>query len=621
VLYHYGIALLTSDPDHQNIAGAFRYLRLSAENGSPDGQFAIACMAENAIAPFTSSDLNTAVRYYERCFDLSPISAVCLGWCLQTGRGIPGDFTIAAECFKNAADSNDPDGVNCFGCCLERGDGVDPDIDRAVSHYRRAASLGHSDGLFNLGRCLEYGKGIGRHPLRAAKYFRLSAEKGNAAAQNSFGICLERGIGVHKDLALAAHFYQCAADQGHVDGANNFGFCLEHGRDVAQNFAMAAEYYGIAAERGHSEAKLNRARCMRLLGQWKPPDRSSESVSHPPSPDRLSEIFRPFLQNPGPLDDDGRQLLSSLQRIKIAAPTICPFADPAWVPDKIKGGGSSIVRIALDSESNPIAVKMAKDPAVAEFIHREAAILAALKHPLVLELRAQITGRTPSIVTEFAGNGSLASFLAADDQRRLCGPNRIAKVIAGIALAMRFVHSRGTIHRNLNPENILLDWDWTVRIADFGCSASLDAPPLSHPYSAMDWPSVNSRYLAPERYAGTFRYDGAFSCASDVFAFGLILFEILAGRSAFPESLTRWQIALMVAIEGARPEIPDSVLAPARALIEDCWADNPDDRPTFEDIVDRLAEMQFRVTADVNSAKVAEFVKRIKEWEKQNRKE
>jgi hypothetical protein len=131
----------------------------------------------------------------------------------------------------------------------------------------------------------------------------------------------------------------------------------------------------------------------------------------------------------------------------------------------------------------------------------------------------------------------------------------------------------------------------------------------------VDWPSVDSRYLAPERY------DGAFRCPSDVFAFGLILFEILAGRPAFKESLTRLQIARMVAIEGAPPEIPGSVLAPARAMIEDCWADDPDDPPTFEEIADRLAEMQFRVTSDVNSARMAEFVKRIEGWEKQNGRE
>jgi hypothetical protein len=90
-LYHCGIALLTGNASHRNITGAFCYLKLSAENGSPDGQFAIACMAENGIGPFPFADLNTAVRSYERCCDLSRMGAACLGWCLQTGWGIPID--------------------------------------------------------------------------------------------------------------------------------------------------------------------------------------------------------------------------------------------------------------------------------------------------------------------------------------------------------------------------------------------------------------------------------------------------------------------------------------------------------------------------------------------------
>jgi hypothetical protein len=77
----------------------------------------------------------------------------------------------------------------------------------------------------------------------------------------------------------------------------------------------------------------------------------------------------------------------------------------------------------------------------------------------------------------------------------------------------------------------------------------------------------------------------------------------------------------MVAIEGARPEIPQSVLSAARALIEDCWEADPDDRPTFEEIVDRLAGMEFKVIVDVNSAKVVKFVRRIEEWEQQNVRE
>jgi serine/threonine protein kinase len=187
------------------------------------------------------------------------------------------------------------------------------------------------------------------------------------------------------------------------------------------------------------------------------------------------------------------------------------------------------------------------------------------------------------------------------------GANRIAKITAGIAVAMRFVHSRGVTHRDLKPANILLDWDWTVWIADFGHSTARPSLPQSR--ADCRWPSFDSRYLAPECY------EINFLPASDVFAFGLILFEIVAGRPAFPERLRLHRIAFIVAVEGGRPDIPDEVLPAARELIQECWAADPDDRPTFEGIVNRLEEMQFQVTSHVNSAKVAGFVKRIEDWE------
>jgi hypothetical protein len=88
----------------------------------------------------------------------------------------------------------------------------------------------------------------------------------------------------------------------------------------------------------------------------------------------------------------------------------------------------------------------------------------------------------------------------------------------------------------------------------------------------------------------------------------------LTGRPAFPEDLRAYQILYRV-VDGERPEVPDSVAAGARELIEDCWAHDPDDRPTCAAIVDRLEEMDFKVTAGVSRVKLRAFVKRIEEWE------
>jgi hypothetical protein len=90
--------------------------------------------------------------------------------------------------------------------------------------------------------------------------------------------------------------------------------------------------------------------------------------------------------------------------------------------------------------------------------------------------------------------------------------------------------------------------------------------------------------------------------------------EILTGAPGFPESLTAIQIIFMVDVKDKWPEIPDSVFPEPRTLVENCWATNPDDRTTFEEIVDRLAEMEFKLTTDVNCGKVVLFVRMIESW-------
>jgi TPR repeat protein len=549
----------------------------------------------------TNDNFFTAIRHYEQCSDLSSASSNCFGWRLQIGCSVPIDFTIAAEFFKKAADSNYPDGSNSFGCCLEQGQGVDIDIDWATSYYQRAASRFHSDGMYNFGRCLEYGRGIPQNQIHAAKYYRLAADRDNLTAENSFGICLERGIGVHKDLMLAAQYYQRAAKHGHLDGANNFGFCLEHGRGVQQNIQMASEYYKFASDHGHSEAKLNHKRCLRLLSKWEPPDRSSDAISHPPNPNHLSAIIHDLLKIPGPFND--HRLLNIFQplTIPIKIPLISNSSIVKWILDKLGNGNSSVVKLSFDSKSNLIVVKTSQNSDHAELIQWETIFLKTLKHPLILKLHNH---QNSMIVTEFARNGSLMNHLSSS-QCPLSGANRITKVIVGIALAMRFIHSNSIIHRNLNPENILLEWDWNVWITGFNqSSSSLD--PVCQPLS------IDSRYYAPECY------DCEYVQESDVFSFGTILYEIMTGRSVLSKKLTRFQIAVKVAVTYKRPLIPESVLPFTRQLINQCWEEKPENRPSFEEIVERLKKIKFKVMENVNSAKLAEFVKKIEEFERKN---
>jgi serine/threonine protein kinase len=201
-------------------------------------------------------------------------------------------------------------------------------------------------------------------------------------------------------------------------------------------------------------------------------------------------------------------------------PVISNSSEIEWLPDEIGKGDSSVVKLCLDSKSVLTAVKALWIQDYVDLIQREASILKRLKHPLILKHQRDISDASDhnsSIVIKFSANGSLATHLTSSDCR-LRGANRITKVVVGIALAMRYLHSQDVIHCDLNPDNILLDFDWNVQISDFDHSISPDnpkSPSLVHSNSTAKWPSGNFHHVAPECY------DHCCYPESDVFSFGM----------------------------------------------------------------------------------------------------
>jgi serine/threonine protein kinase len=177
---------------------------------------------------------------------------------------------------------------------------------------------------------------------------------------------------------------------------------------------------------------------------------------------------------------------------------------------------------------------------------------------------------------------------------------------------MRYVHSQGIIHRNLTPDNILLDWDWNVRIANFDCSTFTEKSLILPVGNANEIPRGDAHYLAPECY------DNIDDPANDVFSFGLILYELIVGKPAFSKSATLNSIAGAIVLKNWRPDIPNSVSPETAELIQDCWAPKYRERLCFSGILDRLEEMRFKLIRRVNSSKLTAFVNKIQEWESNN---
>jgi serine/threonine protein kinase len=222
-----------------------------------------------------------------------------------------------------------------------------------------------------------------------------------------------------------------------------------------------------------------------------------------------------------------------------------------------------------------------------------------LKHPHVIQFHnfnPQTNSHPPSIRIDFAWRGPLARHLPLSTDEfpfNQTGANRITKIIVGIVLAMRYLHSKGVVHRDLKPDNILIGWDWDVRIADFGHSLSPNVRQtlsVTHGNGSPGSNSPDCHYLAPECY----NRDDCDYRKCDVFSFGMILFEIVAKRPAFSDNSSPAEIGKAIAVKEFRPPIPDCVAPAVSDLITDCWAQDPNNRPSFEAILDRLKGIDFR---------------------------
>jgi serine/threonine-protein kinase 24/25/MST4 len=197
----------------------------------------------------------------------------------------------------------------------------------------------------------------------------------------------------------------------------------------------------------------------------------------------------------------------------------------------------------------------------------------------------------------FPGQGSERILLAHE--------TRTATIVAGIVLAMRYIHSRGFIHRDLKPAGILLDANGRIRIADFGTSiiASTDRTNTPHVGTAL--------YTAPECHEKS-----GYDWRADRYAFALILYEILTGEHAFSPNLSPIGLMLKV-IRRDRPDIPGTILPPVRDLITRCLATEPDQRPSLAEIFDVLASMDFTISPKVDTPTVRLFVDNVIEEEKE----
>eukprot|EP00741_Cyanophora_paradoxa_P023728 tig00021616_g22919.t1 len=206
---------------------------------------------------------------------------------------------------------------------------------------------------------------------------------------------------------------------------------------------------------------------------------------------------------------------------------------------------------------------------------KEVGVLASLRHPQIILFMAACT-RPPdlAIVTEFCGRGSLWDVIhsAAPLDFKM-----IVKISTEIARGMLYLHSSGLIHRDLKSANILLDDNWSIKISDFGLTRL-----RAHMDTVLTGQSGTYQWMAPE-VLNNQRY----SEKADVFSFGIVLYELITRKLPY-EGLDGMQAALGVLHRGLRPDIPPSTSPVLAKLMRSCWAQDPRERPAFEQILQTL---------------------------------
>jgi serine/threonine protein kinase len=240
--------------------------------------------------------------------------------------------------------------------------------------------------------------------------------------------------------------------------------------------------------------------------------------------------------------------------------------------EQIATTGMSEVWRAHDLElDRPVALKLlgVGSQADPERFQREAQAAAGLSHPNICRLfdYGETDGRR-YIVFELLGGGSLEERLRAGQPL----PDDEAARIAGeLASALAYAHSRGVVHRDVKPTNVLFDEDGNAKLADFGIARITGEPTLTEAGTVLG----TAAYISPEQASGE-----PTGPASDVYAFGVILFRMLTGQLPFVSD-SALELAAMhasrepPAIASLRVDAPPELERVAmRAL-----AKRPDDRP------------------------------------------
>jgi len=247
-------------------------------------------------------------------------------------------------------------------------------------------------------------------------------------------------------------------------------------------------------------------------------------------------------------------------------------------------GGMGEVYRARDSKlCRSVAIKVlpsdvARDPEKLDRFQREAKVLASLNHPNIASIYGFEDSDKPGLVMELVEGPILADRITA-------GPLPIEeslKIAKAISDALEYAHEHGIVHRDVKPANIKVSDDGTVKLLDFGLAKAIESLSLKNDVASS--PTITqvtkagvilgtAAYMSPEQAKGR-----QIDRRLDIWAFGCVLFEMLAGKMVFSGENATDTLAEIMKSEPNWSRLPPTTPMPIRALLQRCLTKDPRQR-------------------------------------------
>jgi TonB family protein len=232
-----------------------------------------------------------------------------------------------------------------------------------------------------------------------------------------------------------------------------------------------------------------------------------------------------------------------------------------------------------------VAIKVCSshDKKIRQRFFREAQIAAGLQHPNVVTIHdLGIQDGLPYLVQEYLEGEDLDRLIARGEKPSLA---RSLDILAQVAQGLAYAHGRGVLHRDVKPANVRLAVGGVVKLMDFGIARLLgDEVRLTSQGQTLG----TIGYLAPEQLRGEEP-----DRRSDIFSFGVLAFELLAGERPFAgETFTETALSLLQGEPPALARVAPDCPAPLAELVERCLAREPTARPeTLDEVLAVLREL------------------------------